>query len=447
MSRKSFYGLGTACAALLTASAQSAAAGQPAVLTYFLPTTSVSATVSHRLVSCPDKGDGDVIVATSWSLKSVTGPDYDAPVYIDASTGFLAERLTELTLNPNGTLASINAKAEGQGPAVIEAVLDLAGVVAPMLAGLPPMGSMGDPSIPSPAISTQRCTDEALALLASHARLVEAIATAEELIRKGDASQSQIDQLARDKEALVATRGALTVSQSAATVLGPALGKLDATTGLEEMSGSVLVPTPDISSWFIGGVPDGLGGKVAGHDHGFRIEYAVSKKAASSMRQLGDGNWTADKRDTDLVYRRPVPAQLLAYPCNDSPVNGVCPKDTSAKGRAASASLAFSMPQISHPSRIPVGSAGIFGSRTVAAEFDTNGAPLKLSYGSSPGADGIASSIGAAGEALGEVRDAQLNAIKRQTELLEAEEALRKYREPASDAGQQADGEADQGEE
>lgn len=431
MSQKPFFGVSVACAVGLAVSAQPTSARQPVVFTYFLPTTSVSATVSHRLIRCPAVGVGDVVIVTSWSLKPVTEPDYDAPVYIDASTGFLAERSTELTFNPDGTLLSINAKSTGQGEKVINAVLDLAGTIAPMFAGGLPMGTPGiGPSGPEPSAGDERCTEEVLALLAAQDKLINDVAEGEELVRKGDANQARIDQLARDTEMLVGTKAALTVSQSAASVLGPALGGLNQSTDIDKLSGSVLIAKPDISVWFKGGYATLIAADVPGQEHGFRIEYAVSKSAARAMRSIGDAKWNPSEIGSDLVYRRPVPAQLLAYPCGSVPANGECEKDVSPRGRLSSASLEFSMPQVSKPSSIPVGSAGIFGSRTVSAEFNPNGAPLKLSYGSSPGSEGIASSIGAAGDALGEVRAARLNAIKRETELREAEEALQKYTQP-----------------
>lgn len=430
--------LSAAAIAIVVATApQPVGARGSAVLTYFLPETIVSATVRQRLVSCPAAGGGNVVVETSWNLIPVARPDYDALVQIDASTGFLANRSTELTLNPNGTLVSINSEAEGQGAEVVEAVLGLVGTVAPMLV------STARDSLPEDIAASQatgttphRCTQAIRDLLTSRADLAEAVANGEELIRQGEASQAQQDQLARDKQMLAATEAALTVSRSATAELNNTIGGLSAQTSLADLSGNIVVGAPDISIWFEPdyvaetSYVDEVREKVPGQQHGFHISWAASRSAAAAMR-LGNGaSWNSGQVGTDLVYRRPVPAQMLAYPCRSAPAaDNTCTRDTSPGGRAATGALGFSLPQLSIPSLIPIGSAGIFGSRTVSAAFDASGAPVRLSYGSSSGAEGIAASIESGGAALGELRDARLNAIRRETELLEAEQTLEQYRE------------------
>jgi hypothetical protein len=60
---------------------------------------------------------------------------------------------------------------------------------------------------------------------------------------------------------------------------------------------------------------------------------------------------------------------------------------------------------------LPIGGAGLFGTREVSASFDALGRPTELSFGSDPGAAAIAGIIDAAGETATSIRTAELDAM------------------------------------
>lgn len=396
------------------------------MLGYFLPKAAISAAVSQRLVACPAEGNGDIEVVTQWELasKAVADPGYFHE--IDAHAGFLAKRNVELTLNENGTLAGINAAAEGQGGAVVSSVLKLAATFAPMLAGVEvpvhaPMGggrggkiSRGDSQHKSgrrPAAQPiQRCNEKTLAALAEQARLTAEIGKLEETVAADgitDTEKAMLDAR-KDKLALVEARLTLEGDVDAA--------KLNNDLDQRLMGARVRIAPLDYSQWFVNNTTTTKArDAIPGGRHGFLLGWTANQALAKVLK---DGGEPSVDEHLELVYRRPVPAKLTGVPCLDNA--DTCTVDESPAGAAASAVMPFAAPQLSGLFRLPVGSAGIFGSREVKASFDALGRPTTLSYGSDPGSEKIAGAIDSLGEAASGIRDARLNAIKHETELLTA---------------------------
>ena len=407
------------CAATAQTRDPAARKSSPKYLTYYLPKAQVAAAVSQRLVRCEGKGDdAEIEVETTWTLKARAVPDYKRPITIDVSSGFLAARTVGMKFNPDGTLVSINAKSTGQGGAVLASAIKLAGTLAPLVAGAPVVTASGE--------TPELCRSEIVALLERHAELAGRIDMIEAVIAEGNASTTQKDLLALYRLRLLAIEDGLTITGPAGN-LSTQVAKLEPCKdgGECKPEGSAIIAKFDYSKWFLD--PASSKKDIPGSEHGFVVRWAGSAAATESLARDKWSRW----RDGDLkqlVYLRPVPAILIGMPCADAPTAIRCTPDENSPH--ASASLEFAIPQLSPRFALPVGSAGIFGSREVAASFDSWGRPTELTYGSDPGATAIAETIDAVGATATSIHNAELNAIKHEIELEEAKEKLEAFQQP-----------------
>lgn len=432
--------IGLAGASCLGLAIPAKAAPKP-MLGYFLNKASVSASVSQRIVACPAVGEGDIKVVTQWNLQAQSVPDYKQFHQIDASAGFLAKRNVDLTLNPDGTLASLNAKSEGQGGQVIASALKLVGTMAPLVssAGLEKIlmknayaarfEVLADEVKEAPAI--QRCKPEVVALLGDHARLEREISDLAAKLSPDGITDAEKQQIDAKQELLAEIEQRLTIKAAAGD-------RLDETLGLASPCQTNCTPGTKVriapfgeryGNWFESEHLAKAVASIPGSAHGFMVGWSGDGDAAEA---LFAGSMPTGKSDRELLYRRPVPGVLTGYPCSDA----ACKPDKSVDGKRASEMIEFPIPQLSGLFRLPVGSAGIFGSREVKIAFDTAGQPTQLSYGSDTGAESIAKTLDGLGEMATSLRDARLNAIKHETELLEAINALEKLKNPSADDGQ-----------
>lgn len=401
---------GLALALPLCLTSTPAMAAPKAVLTYFLPKTAVTATVSQQLLACtsPD----EIVVETGWELKAVSRPDYSKRIRVDASTGFLAKRAVALKLNPDGTISAFNSESVGQGGAVIASALKFVGMMAPMFAGAAPMASPafemdgGPRQVPN----LSPCTGVTQVLLDRRRAAEGTIASLEALIAADEATPAHLKLLTAKQEELAGLKAKL-------TIFGREPAKFEPATS----SGSIAVARLDYTPWF--GTREAPV-KLPGKDNGFCVQWGASKAA---MGALAQGNTTLPANPEQpikrMVYRFPVPAAAVAGPAKTVSLMG-CELDDSPEASAASQGLSFPAPQLSGLYSVPVGSAGIFGSREVKASFDGFGAPLEISYGSDPGAAAIAGTIDAAGGTVTAFRNAELEALNREIALREARKKL-----------------------
>ena len=396
---------------IVLVSAPANAARQPAVLTYFLPKTIVSASVSQQLMSCPSPDDGEVVVATGWTLKAITKADYSLPIQVDASSGLLTKRSVALKLNPDGTINAFNSESAGQGGAVISSLLKLVGTVAPMISPLGTSANFENSSWrggnkkkrPSP------CTKAARDLLETRDLIEGTIARLEEAVAAGDATPAQVRLLTARQEALAEVNAKLTLSGKEPVKFDPGIGPQFL--NLEKL---------DYSPWFGTKSPPV---KIVGSDAGFCAEWAASKAAIQSLKD-GDGTAFSRVAAQRMYYRRPVPALLVAGPAQQGFETGSCSFDESAEGGAATDALSFSAPQLSGFYSVPIGSGGLFSSREVQASFDPSGAPLELSFGSDPGATAIAGTIDAVGATATALHNAELDALTHEIAVREKRKEL-----------------------
>jgi len=390
-------------------SAKKAAAKPQAPLTYFLPKTSLSATVSHRLASCPDGDavpkDADAEVATIWELKAATSPDYSNAVKIDAAPGFLVKRNIEMTMTADGVLTGFNSVNEGQGGAVVKSLIGLAKAAVPLF-----LLSESDTK-PNP------CSASARRLLISLAATQSSIAAAQDQVARGTASAVQIAVLEELKQRKAALLDQLTVE------VGEAKFEPQPPADASVPSGHKLIPASPASAykdWFTTS-PENV--EFPGSKYGFLVEWAAVKDAYEALGKDG-AEWTKGSAQRKLVFRRPVQSAMAAAPCANTAANDTCITDKTPEGKAASGSFKAAVPQLGAYVAIPTDGGGIFGARTVKATFDATGAPLTLSYGSDPGAAGVAGVIDSGAELVTAVDGAELSKLKRELDLMDARQKI-----------------------
>lgn len=394
-------------------------------LGYFLPKTKAAASFSQRLVRCPTTDDARILVETHAQILAKTVPDYARLYRIDASAGFLAKRSTELLLNPDGTMKSVNATVEGQGAAVIVSTVKLAAFAASLVIGGPKApGFRGEP----PKELATRCRPQIAALLTERDGLAENISKLEARLASSGLTADETAELASSRDRLSAIDDALTLSSKPVAI--------DPTA-----DGSASADPLDYGEWFDRINPLDLS-KLPGDD-GVLVSWKINSTAQAALTnaayvQPGDVSGLSSAPQAIIYYRRPVPVVMSMVPCtlngnkkhDKTPVkreagrvadkSQTCIVDQTPEAAALTTDSSAGFLQLSGLFRLPIGRGGLFGSRTVAAEFDASGAPTSLKYGSDPGAADVASAIDAAREGGTTLRDARADALARRAAMLKS---------------------------
>lgn len=394
-------------------------------LGYFLPKTKAAASFSQRLVRCPTTDDTRILVETHAQILAKTVPDFARLYRIDASAGFLAKRSTELLLNSDGTMKSVNATVEGQGTAVIVSTVKLAAFAASLAIGGPKgPGFRGEP----PKELATRCRPQIAALLTEIDGLAENMSKLEARLAASGLTASETAELASARDRLSAIHDAVTLSSQPVAI--------DPTA-----DGSISADALDYGEWFDRVNPLDLS-KLPGDD-GVLVSWKINASAQTALTSAayvppGDVSKLSALPEAVIYYRRPVPVAMSMVPCtlNGNKRHDKTPLKREA-GRAADKSQTCVVDQtpeagplttdstagflqLSGLFRLPIGRGGLFGSRTVATEFDASGAPTSLKYGSSPGAADLASAIDAAREGGTTIRDARADALARKAAILKS---------------------------
>jgi len=394
-------------------------------LGYFLPKTKAAASYSQRLVRCPTTDDTRILLETHAQILAKTGPDYSRLYRIDASAGVLAKRSTELLLNPDGTMKSVNATVEGQGAAVIVSTVKLAAFAASLVIGGPKArGFLGKP----PTELATRCRPQVAALLTERGALADNVAKLEARLAASGLTAGEAAELAGSRDRLTAIDDALTLSSKPVPIDPMA-------------DGSASADPLDYGEWFDRINPLDIA-KLPGDD-GVLVSWRINPAAQAALTSAayvapGDVGQLTSAPEAVIYYRRPVPVAMSMVPCT---LNGnkrhnrttvqrepgraatksqTCIVDETPEAAALTTDSSAGFLQLSGLFRLPIGRGGLFGSRTVAAEFDASGAPISLKYGTDPGAADIASAIDAAREGGTTVRDAGADALARQAAMLKS---------------------------
>lgn len=410
------------CTAAFTALALGA--GQPALakakpkpepeITYYLPRTTVSVTVTMTLQSCPAALGEQPKIDTQWTVTATGEADPKQEVRVDVSSGFLAKRSNAFEFYPNGTLAQFNGSSEGQGGAFIGSVLKAAGAVAPLfgVAG----GSLGILSYPESGLKPLKpdlihlyCSQDVLDKLDLLGKTKAEIRGLEDKVLQGTATSAELDLLERRRAKRAALIDALTLEATA---------EFDKQDEARKWNGKVVLPEM-LEEWFTD-TPENAASiafdrtKVAGIK-GFDVEIEPASDARAD-KQPGAVAADGSKAQRSLLYRPPVLAKV-------SVINLNCAGPKCSKRLDLDGPLPIG--QWGTLRELPVGSAGLFGSREAAASFDQFGTPMKLSYGSDSGGASIGSTIEAAGGAASAIADSETVALERQVKKQELRNKLR----------------------
>lgn len=445
----------------------------PADIGYFLPKVRVTAGVDQKLVQCPPtasaQASGDASTKLAFKYKSAIASKAvpDRLVTIDATSGFLADRATSIKLTEDGLIKEFNGTTTGQGGPLLVSLIKAGAVAFSLTAGpLPPAAAAvaGTAAIArsahAPAATPPRrvtayylqCTEAARKLLTDLERLNADIAALEALIVTGRDGASTQQLLERRRAEAVAVEADLTQTVKLPKPLVPTL-QVDGS--FADVAG--LLPGPDFSEWVevaaVTRVIDrdaefverprptleaalrASSSEVIPGQFGYQLEIDPDDRIADWLG-CGDqpGRIACASDDTaqsgvatrNLVYRRPVPASArlspLSAPCAATPCPAA-PEGWKAAGQA-SASESVKLPQLSRLFTLPTGGGGIFGSRTVAAEFGASGEPVSLKYERGSAGKDLAGVIDASAGAAQTMDGARLAATKAKIEEIEAAEKL-----------------------
>lgn len=396
-------------------------------LGYFLPKGRAGASFSQRLVQCPTVAKPEILVETRAQIVAKSVPDYARLYRIDARANPLVKRQTDLMLYGNGTIKAVNATVEGQGGAVIVSAIKLAAFGATLMGG----GGMQTFESTSPRRLLTRCRSAIADLLGKRNALAGTIADLEaKFAADGTLTDSETDELSYQRERLAGLDDALTLSSDP---------------GIVDPSGSTPIHLPrlDYAQWFDRMNPDDIA-RLPGDD-GVLVRWTVNADAqkaltAAAYVKPADVAALSTEPAAVLYYRRPVPVAITVTPCTHSASKEdretldrgggkTCVVDNRPEAAALATDATAGFPQLSGLFRLPIGRGGLFGSRSVAAEFDEAGAPMALKYGSNSGAADIAAMLDAVREAGGTVRDhrrdRQNEALARRKEELQLRKDIR----------------------
>lgn len=445
---------------------------------YMLPATVVTAGVQQRITKCPASADVQAVTSEGeetplraefeWKAALVAKQAPNRLVRLDAETGFLVDRETQVVFADDWFLKEFNGKTTGQGgPFVVSLVkagaaffamtanplvTAAAGLAAPSSDGdeEPPFKPSGLPesSPPAPRLYPKTrwyvvCRADVVRDLAALAEARTDIIKLEARVIAGDVSAPTQGLLALRRSQVADLEDGLTITATAAAPLKPAYDDEGRYVGLDARIGAV-----DIGPWFAlvsktrkvprkeDGDRDGpppppdlkqllTTNRLPG-TYGYQVTIAVDETLAPVFGCKGAGTpalveacWTAmrDKAPIstrDLVYTRPIPATAKIYPFGTECKDGAkCePAKGWPEGDKATGTLAIKLPQLSRIYTMRTGGS-IFGGRTIGARFGPLGEPAMLQYivgSSGNAAAGLAEASVAAAQT---VRDADNAAIKR----------------------------------
>lgn len=408
--RAMLYLASATIAGLALGTALPAQAKDKPAIAYFLPRTNVAVSVAMTLASCPSETGEQPEIQSEWTVTAVGAADPSKLVKVDVSSGFLAKRSNAFEFYPSGTLAEFNGSSEGQGPALIGSILKTVANVVPLLA---PRGAsvLTETQDPIPANNRLYCSEGAIALLTALSAAKGEVRALEDKVVLGTATTADLDLLERRRKKRGALQDALTIEANA---------NFAAQDENSNWIGHVVLPEL-LKDWFSTKPVDGNSiafdrTKVKGIE-GFGVTINPVETALAAKLAEGEA-FDLNKVHRSLVYRRPVPAKVVVT------VKGCTGSDCEAIELDGNPLIG----QWGAISTLPVGNAGLFGSRQASASFDQFGTPLKLSYGSDSGAAGIGSTIEAAGSTAVAIADSEAAALEREVKKEELRQKLRDLR-------------------
>ena len=397
----------------------------PFTLDYHLPEVKITFGVSYRITACP-RGDTNDLSGFAMETETEITPSYfrGTKIRINPKGNLFVDRAIKLEYHENGTLKSFNGNSTGQGGKIVAAAIKAASFAGALPVGPPAFVASSDRS--SPAVI--KCKAEIAQLIDQRNELEEELDGLKNALSSGNASESQLDRIARAEEAIDATNERLTIS----------LKSVVWTPGTDRNLPQQLAPA-NLSEWF--DLRDSNDLKLAFEAIGLgqmlqftaRANYVTKLEAAAATPPSGQR-----KVYRALVYREPGLVEASLEPSdpkfNPGKLKGVEAAHASAALEKAKVKKTVPAPQIGPLKIIPFDGSGIFGSRAVTATFAETGELTSIGYTSTGGADALAGVIDAGVAAGIEQRDAPTNALKRAVERRTQANALKALNEAEAKA-------------
>jgi hypothetical protein len=406
----------------------------PVTLDYKLPKASVGFAVSHTITQCPKGSETPLQIDVTAGIAAVYGAG--ETVTLNASGNLFVDRAFKLEFYENGTLKSFNAASDGQGGKLVVSAIKLAVTAASIAAGGPAVIPTEMPAAASAPPDTLECHDRVKALISQRATATNHLQQLESRARNGETSVSLVEQI-------TAIRAAIATLTSQLTIKGaPAFWSPSA----NQRTFTGTVKAGDLGAWFKP-IATEVDGKVSEDrlqkylmqaGHGQTREYTITGTSPDTgRRETADGAATdTASHDLDvtkayraLIYREPVRVTAVMKPSQDflAPA-GMNPVEIALANQRYAATvnqLKPLIPQIGRLIAVPFDGSGMFGSRAVAATFNEAGGLTSIGYTTAGGADALAGVVDGVNTAATDLRDARVNAIKREIELLTKEDELR----------------------
>ncbi|MGB7407286.1 MAG: hypothetical protein WA908_02175 [Pontixanthobacter sp.] len=383
-------------------------------LSYRLPAAKIAFGATWTLESCGTAEEPPKVSVTT-GIK----PVYFAGdrISLDPSGSFLVKRTVNLEYHPNGTLKSFNGTSEGQGGELIAAAIKTVGFLASGGLGK----KLNETDEFPPPLTVPRCHEHIRELTEKLSKLTEARDSI--LLNLGKNTELMaMSTLAKLEEEI-------TVVQSALTVTGKAI-VVDPKSNQTEVARTL--PEPALTAWYAKSDVDAARAQLTALGvtglNGFQIAVKGSFAADANVP-------SASSSGRALWYREPA-----AYSATMTPIGEFsCPQanqpshcaQAMAIRRASTQSLSVSVPQAGSARSLPFNGSGIFGNRSIAAEFSISGALTKAEYSSGSSAKSGANALTAGIAALTEIRDSNQAAIDRRIKMLKSEAELEKLLEEA----------------
>ena len=404
--------------------AQASASAKPEI-DYFLSRTNVAVSVAMTLVSCPGEEGELPGIETEWQVVPTAKTDLSEPVRVDVSNGFLAKRSNAFEFYPNGTLSGFNGSSEGQGGPLLISVLKTIATVAPMVMASTNVDFANTEAPEKPPVSGPLyCRDAVVKALKQLGETKAEIRRLEDKVLSGSATSAELDMLERRRLKKIAQGKALSFEEGVEAMPFSIVGSWEGEIELPKLLENWFSPLPGKEDTAAVPFESAKLEGIAGFDvqilpirpeFSAGMQPAITPKSPASSRKY--------ELQRSLVYRRPTLAKVNITDRNCRPV------------RDCSETLELDAPlpigQWGKISSLPVGNAGLFGSREASASFDPFGTPLKLSYGSDSGAADIGSTIEAAGGTVTALADSDTAALERKIKREELRQKLRELRATA----------------
>ena len=391
------------------------------ILDYSIPKATIGFAVSHMITQCPDDAGRGFSMDIASGIVPVYGPG--ETVKVNASGSLFVDRKIELEFHPNGNLKSFNGSSESQGGPAIVAAIKVASFVWSASTG------SGLAAAVMAAAATSDLDNKKLvngpSKWACHKWVKDALSAKEAAEKRLEALRNSVvsTQFTKDLAVEISKTEALIAAlEGQLTVEGKPVKWAPSSTSLNY---TATAASGDLSVWFVPNPMLNLKKELLEAGYGQLTQFSVS--GSSGLK--APPRVVSGEPLKRLAYRRLVTGSVKMAPAAPfEPGTKLDATETALalqRYEATKQSLTPMIPQLGELVEVPFDKSGVFGTRAVSASFTEAGALTAIGYTNKGGAKALENVTDAAIDGLGEIRDAKLNAIKRDIELREQEKKLR----------------------